>query len=1029
MKTHTLLWMAGVSIGTVLIGGDTVAAPQPGGPTLPASQCVRPPALAVNATTWPSPAQCGNPAFRAACPSLENECTIVNKAEAQKVSSLSGVHGGKTYVDNKLYGTPSAPGFAESSKERNYGIVPAPPAGPFATNGNLKNLDALRAKNGNVRRVNRVGQAPNNNLRWAYQESKARAEALAWTPGGRLAVYQRPHAAPGPREVGSCEDYVYKGFSDDERWLDAIYGCKGDVRCEANVSLLPVAPGIAGRALDNPLMPSFTQFVPDYDGRLEFRGMMPRNAFYAGTGAFIPASLIDAFASAPAKKQSLQALADALRNGFSTYDIGHGQKGNSLGSRSQGFADEWDFHTVMNGRTAAVTEGERDEYQRRNDAVLAAMDNFWTVAKCVAHLNPQDCEGIPSAVGHVKPGEAQMFDGDPFVSRAVFGNVDRNIATDMLSFVNGKAGMLDALRSGAHIGSGLAFPGLADRGSVALGTPLLQTALAAPQKTMLTGGPITTLNGMVTRQGARIQGPQSPGVGNGQLAYLDLNWRARPPTIDTSAPYPRLLCPTIATGKPTTPATSWANANTPPRGERFVGELAACQAVNVILDEWGKKTAGNRGPTCFDTGNAACDWSPEMFVKRWVVNTTSYNMPAKERAYASCRAWRSTLFAGGARQSDPRTTLNVISEKEVARGTILRGLPVKETNVFGQDKQDQHTGGNKAFGVGYSYDLGWEARIRERFSAVKLKQACAAKGIKEKDCDVSLDQTPCRMGGRMHASFDAFAWAFGLPPIDIVEASYALDASDDKTHAETNKLEAYGHGDFLSGAYEFFKIPDGTSWPLNATGSAPRRLAGVHDGGEETLLTVPVQISWVTLTFTVGMAWGYGADVFVFANAPAKDQCSKNLFEVGGGVEPYAHLDLVVGADCSIAGIAGVGVDVDIVLLDIRLPIHGGAALSSSPDNKLFIGFDAGLDLKLGTLDGHMSAYAKFIGIKLFEVELFHWKGLHTTIPLFHFQPKRFELLALGAADIPAGDGAMTCRKPGSPPDVTGPPCPTEPSR
>jgi hypothetical protein len=1023
MNKQPLLWMAAVTLGTVLYGVDTIAA-APGinpGPTPTLGVCT-PPVRAVNAPPWPSLAQCGSPDFNNACPALRPTCAKINQDEATKISAAS---------NNKLFGTKGdngkiTPGFTPTAKQRNYGIATSAPA-TFANNGVVPNLAAQRAAlhqppksyPPSIGKVARRG--PNTNGRWAQQESQARVDALAWTPQGLLATYQRPHAAAGGNGVASCEDYVYKGFYDDERWLDAMYGCKGDARCEANISLLGQTPGIAGRALNNPLSPSFTQFTPDYDGRMDLSGLIPKNAFFAGTGAFIPSSLIEAFASDPKKKAMVQALADLLHSGFTSYDIGHGK--HALNGMSEGFTDEWDFHRTLNGLTAAVTEGEFDEYKRRDDKVLAAMDNFWTVAKCSAHLNPDDCRGVPNAVGHVMPGDTQMFDGDPFASRAVFGNINQAIATDMLSFVTSKAGMMDALHAGANIGRGLAFPGLANRGAVTLGSPLLQTGFAPTQKAMMaTIGPKPGVApNLVTHQGVRIKGQQSPGVSNGGLAYLDLNWRpngstTKPtyaPVIDTSSPYPRLLCPTVGNGKPSTPATSWARYDQVPKSENFVGELAACQAVNVILEEWGRKLAGDQGPTCFDGGNRACDWSPDMFVKRWVVNALGYGMEAKERAYSACKAWKSNIFSPPypATQSSPQAAMVAISDSEIRRAKILRGIPVKGSDNFGQDKADQQTGGNKAFGVGYSYDLGWEAKIFQR----------------------DAQKAPCRMGGRVHASFEADAWAFGLPPIAIVEANFALDANDDKNQVENGLIQAYGHGDFLSGAYEFYKIPDGTKWDLNGA-SAQKTLAGAHDGGEQTIVTIPVQISWVTLTFTIGLAWGYGADVIVTAAAPSKDQCTpKSLLEIGGAVVPFAHLDLVVGADCSIAGIAGVGVDVDVELLGIKLPLHGGAHLSSSADSKLWLNFDAGLTMHLETLGGHMSAYAKFLGIKLFEVELFHWKGLQTDVPIFHVESPPFLLADLGSATIeskPTG-GAMICKKPGETDQTvvnsTAPACPVVP--
>ncbi len=980
-KTKTIAWMAGIALGASLYGVDSAAAP---GDPPPISPCNVP----------PSASDCGNPDYHALCVANRGTCDTMNKRLA--LEEQRPRVGGKPPTPNKIYGTPKEPGFADSNRHESYGILPVP-----YTQDPYRQPKSWNAK---MKRRPRLAPRPNTQNRWAAQEMKAKTDALAWTPGGLLATYQRPHAAGGD-DVASCEDYVYKGFHDDERWLDAIYGCKGDARCEVNVSLLPASPGIARRALQNPLLPAFKEFIPDYDGRLDFTGRMPKNAFYAGTGAFLTASIVTAFASDPAKQASVQALYKAIRDELSTYDIGQGGKGNGIGPKAQGFADEWDFHEVLNTRTAAITPGEFDEYKRRNDAMLAAMDHFYDVAKCVAHLNPQDCTGIPSAVGRVFPGQAQMSDGDPFASRATFGNVDRTNATDMLSFVNAHAGMLDALKAGANIGGGLAFPGLANRGAVTLGSPLLQAGAAAPPKLNAMSGkagpPPTTAGGnIVVRSGTRLQQPQSPSVDNGQLAYLDINWRVHPPKIDTSVPYPRLLCAPRASNRKSTPKTVWA-ASTPAAPEAFVGELAACETVNVLLDEWGKKTAANRGPTCFDTANYACDWSPNMFVKRWVNNTVGYNMAAKERAYAECRTWRTTLFAGRIPARTPVMTKSVIVAAEVKRGKDLEGLPIKQTDNFGQDKRNNETWGSKSFGVGYAYDLGWEAKIFARFP----------------DNDPKYPSVPCRMGGRTHASIEAFAYAFGLPPFHIVAADFGIDLNDDAQQQQTDKVKVYGHGEFLEGLYEFYKIPDNTEFKINQAGNYI--IPGNLGGSEETIAVIPVQITWVTLTFTIGIAWGYGADIIVQAGGPDKGTCKKDeIFNIDGIVKPDAHLDLVVGADCSIAGIAGVGVDVDLVLLDIGLPVHGGARLKSSKDAVVSIVFDAGLDLTLGTLDGHMDAYAKFLGIKLFEVELFHWKGFHTKIPIFAFKSREFPLFDLGGAAVNPSPGAATST---APPDNAAP--------
>jgi hypothetical protein len=998
MHKKPLTALFAVALGTTLYGAHVSAAPPPsGGTTAGGNQGGVIAATIPTCAKAPTDAQCGDPDFAKSCPASNDYCSKRNVALANGAVSAPSMVPNKLFGTNDSHGQPTK-GFLDSAKSLNYGIS----LEPYAP----ATVKAPKSQNPRLHPKTRGAPSPSTANRWAGQEVKARVAALT-TPSSARGVslpWQRHTDAPGDTQVGSCEDYVYKGFLDDERWLDAIYGCKGDARCETLITSRTSSPGIAKRTLVNPLMVNFVEFDPDFStGERALGGKLPRNAFYAQTGAFITPSFIEGFFADPKKQQSLQALGSALRDQFSTYSIG-GQKnvgrgGAQNGPVEQDFADEWDFHVTMEQRTLQNTQGEFDEFKRRNDNMLAAMDRYLEAVKCAQ--TAVSCLTIPSAVGRVRPGETQMWENDMFVSRAVYGNVNQVNATNMAGFVSAHPGMLDALNAGAHVGHGLAFPGLGNRGMVQLGSAFQQSQIGSPTQLRSASmpNPFGSVQGsVVSYAAARLaNGQTSPAVDNAPWSYLQAKWKQFPPRIDTSVPYPHLVC---QAAHPRGSSLSSFKVKPPPAlPERFVGELAACEATNVLLEEWAKHMAGDQGPTCLDnpvsTHNYACDWSPDGFVKRWVNNMLNYNMQAKERAYSQCRMWQSTLFSGGP-LATPQVTLDTIKAKEVQRGKDLAGLPVKQTDVFGQDLKDHQTWGGKNFGVGYGYDLGWEAKVFQRFQQADIDRI-NAPDPKHPQIAANMIGIPCNMGGRMHMAVEADAYAFGTRPFNVVEANFAVDVADDEQGHQTTVAAAYGKGDFLEGAYDFYDIPR-KEFQLNQTVV----LAKKHDGDEETLVTIPVQISWVTLTFTIGVGWGYGAEVSVTTAAPPIGQCGKDpsLFNVTGAVTPEANLDLIVGADCSIAGIAGVGVDVDLEILKVGLPLRGGARLFADSTNKLNLGFDASLAMALGTLDGHMDAYAKFIGIKLFEVELFHWKGLHTEIPIFHFKSRSFPLFDLGAAAV-----------------------------
>src|SRR5262249_36473453 len=154
------------------------------------------------------------------------------------------------------------------------------------------------------------------------------------------------------------------------------------------------------------------------------------------TGFFLPDSLVKAFAGSPQQAQ-VQALVNQVRNGVNAYQIKSSVAGGKpIGANALGFKDEWDFHKTMLGLVGGYKTGDFREYSKRVRGVQDAMGAFYTQAMC-AQSQVLCSMGLPNAIGLITSHE-QTWTVDPFVSRAVYGNVDRTNATNMGAFFQGR---------------------------------------------------------------------------------------------------------------------------------------------------------------------------------------------------------------------------------------------------------------------------------------------------------------------------------------------------------------------------------------------------------------------------------------------------------------------------------------------------------------------------------------------------------------------------------------------------------------
>jgi hypothetical protein len=479
--------------------------------------------------------------------------------------------------------------------------------------------------------------------------------------------------------------------------------------------------------------------------------------------------------------------------------------------------------------------------------------------------------------------------------------------------------------------------------------------------------------------------------------------------------------------------------------------LAACNYINAVLDEWARfDQAKALAPTdttpppapsgCF-ANDPACNWDPVSFVTgiEDMVHYQIQNVQAarREADYRFCKEWspiidnppaglgmKKSNFSDsrsgemamlGEMKTAVQTIYNKISNVPVldpggpgqkAWGKQLPAAQVRKGDSFatwGEDRHNSETWGNDLFGVGYSFDMGWEVPLRWE----------------------QLDNPPgswalCDFGVGAHGGFEAYAFAFGSDKFDIIDADLVAGANDyvnpsvpgapadidNKLHEGVFDAHLTIAGDSL--------IAEDLSQKANASSTIPLATGA----NSWTLFTIPFQITFVTLEMSVGVGYGYEIDANVSHSVTntcheKDDGWNKDTgyvhkkpgtpsINLAAGINPQGQLNGIVDAYASIAGLAGIGVEVDLTLLGLGLPVKSSLGLGPEKLN-----FDTELNMDFHTLDGTLSVYAEALFFRLFDIEILSWDGLHNQVPLFNTNTGA----QLSAVGVLGGTGLMNPAK------------------
>ncbi len=702
-----------------------------------------------------------------------------------------------------------------------------------------------------------------------------------------------------------------------------------------------------------------------------------KNDFYAAAGNLTSAQMItqtiaSAFAKDGTKYQSVQRLIAELNRGQAFYYVGQAPQ-HPVGVERYG--DEWDFQRHMSDATKGTAIRTFHDYAKRKAFVRQLGLTFSTLYNAVT--NPQPSFAIPADV------------------------VDQ-IRTGM------PGGTLGALASGTN-----AYPSPVDY------QPTLVGALPSPRD--------STLHQWWAYQ--QLVPPTPTGVDR-------FAWGSTPPQMDTSYKYPRLLCPApdklapgfssryvmLAYGPgampnplPTTPIAGPpldGSMPSPARGNASEVTTAACNYVNAILDEWARKdmpqvlAPNDKTPPpapsgCF-ANDPACDWDPGEFMSgiNDLVHAEIKNVeyPRMEADYKFCREW---FDVSGVQPSDNEfAALGKMKAKLQGAYNKISNIPVRDRGphkgdvpwanhanrseydsfgTFGEERTNSETWGNDLFGVGYSFETGWEIPVEWE------------------PAKVANNYDVCNVGAGAHGGFEAYAYAFGSDKFDVLDADLASGINDYEDVGvpgtpDQNKLnDNMNHSAFdLDFAVAGDSLFDQDS-RLPTSGYATQPTQGSNSW---TLFNIPFQITFVTVDISVGIGYSYEIDAHV-TPVDRPDVChsghdkppkggwdapkSQPQLGLSAGIDAQGELDGIIDASASLAGLAGVGVECDITLLGIGLPANATANISTSG-----LSLDTSLNMALSTLNGSLSVYAEALFFKLFDITIISWDGFDTRVPLFN---------------------------------------------
>lgn len=475
-------------------------------------------------------------------------------------------------------------------------------------------------------------------------------------------AHRQPDWDANGQKIATCDEYAYEEMYDVMRFLDAANACRGDRDCVMDVAYLPSTPGIAERTLNRKDGTPLSTFGPFPNQLVPFTGTMPKNEMFQLGAKYLYAN---GKPSSRPKLAKIPALESALDTGERYYTIGSGSADNK-----RKFANEWKWHAKLREKTQAVSQAEREEYERRLAKFRELTAQHAAVAAAEEAAIAENTE--PGENRYVLPYDMQTSD--------IFERYDR--VSQLKQQV--QRGVTRVNRAGAKGGGATKRPG------------------AVPQQQRPQGGAQQQHGGAQQPHSARAPMPAI-----GMLGALG-------PAPQTSAdkPIPKKAGPRPTKSTPHTPPTAsqCILGSDDDWGLELHGHgRISCKIGEFLRQEWERKLAGHK--SCLDLDNPDCDWKPETFTTRVLDKVPSLD---KYKYFVTrCKAWTSGTFSPPAKNLTKAKEIIDKAEEEIGEARKILEPYYQGNNDHGRMYKGEwgsteNYGDRDWFGAKLEYKVGWD---------------------------------------------------------------------------------------------------------------------------------------------------------------------------------------------------------------------------------------------------------------------------------------------------------------------------------
>jgi hypothetical protein len=482
-------------------------------------------------------------------------------------------------------------------------------------------------------------------------------------------------------------------------------------------------------------------------------GKFPKNdLFVAGVDAFIKVPKAAVANGMTMTNTELAALKSALKTGQEFYEIGLCSGGACNTTRR--FADVWDWHRRLHDVTAALSQAETEEYERRRARFRALLEQW---AAAVNHEKSIGA-GMQLEPAVVLPFDMRAY--DPFErytherayierGRDVRQLFKQRFGPEILEMPRDQA--LQQIKAkqqmqGARSPSGAATP---------VGVLAAPAATPAPPKP----------SGKVV--------PTTP-----------------PPNVEAAGWLADETVSKCLTG------SDWGFEMT------YEGPIS-CRIAEFLLGEWRRKAAGQK--SCLDLGNPECDWTPQMFEAGVLDQVQRLDVQVADEEY--CRAYlEPQTFVDDPNNGGLSTVLVVQKRLDATRDRVEKELKavskyLRPRTAKGQPLGKDWEGGDflgdkNWFAAGYEYGLGWNVSPAEKTG----------------------DGRVCKVEGAAHGEMGFDAWIVGnkIPVVDGAVRAEAKAGNGGEARFNAH-LEMMGQSVFNTDGWKLaqtFEPTDRTGWAV-----------------------------------------------------------------------------------------------------------------------------------------------------------------------------------------------------------------------